>query len=92
MTHKVEYDSLLSTELHVFAEDIRQMPVVIEDPMITELHQLNDGLMDAEKAPKIDPQSAQMSDWSWETYRGGIKFIGQLDPMSVPFCMDFWLK
>jgi len=38
MTHKVEYDSLLSTELHVFAEDIRQMPVVIEDPMITELH------------------------------------------------------
>lgn len=92
MTYKVEYESLLSTELHVFVDDIMQMPIVIEDHMITELHQVNDGLLDNEKAPKIEPAQAQMSDWSWETYKGGIKFIGQLDPMSVPCHMEFWLK
>jgi len=92
MTYKVDFDSILSTQLHVFVEDIRQMPIVVENAMITELHQLNDGLLDAEKAPKIDPLSAQMSDWSWETYKGGIKIIGQMDPMSLPCSMDFWLK
>ena len=53
MTFEVQYDSILSRELHVLVHDATDMPVIINDPMITEMHQVeqaslpNMGLMGA---------------------------------------------
>ena len=38
MTFEVQYDSILSRELHVLVHDATEMPVIINDPMITEMH------------------------------------------------------
>lgn len=92
MTYKVEYESLVSNELHVSVSDITQLPIVIEDKMITELHNVNDGLFEPEKAPKVTPAEAQVSDWFWETNNGKIGIIGEINPINGPCNLEFWLK
>lgn len=97
MTFKVEYDSILSKELHVIINDIISFPLIIYDPMITKMHKVkNNSIQDILKDDKyqllINPPEAQQSDWTWETFNGGIKFIGQINEAFIPFNMEFWLS
>ncbi len=92
MIYKVETVNALLGELHVTASDISKMPIIIEDPLITELHVIDDGLFDPEKAFKTDPREVQTGDWNWETYRGGIIFLGKVNPEYFPFSIEFYLK
>ena len=40
MTFEIQYDSILSRELHVLVHDATDMPVIINDQMINEMHQV----------------------------------------------------
>lgn len=98
MTFEVLYDSILSKELHVLVHDVTDLPLVIRDPMITEMHVImnNAGVMnlilhDSEKNFKVTPSEAQASDWIWETSKGEIRFTGMIDKNFAPCEMDFWL-
>ena len=98
MTYEVLYDSILSTELHVLVHDVTDFPLIIRDPMITELHELvdndtNSTLIDntSERNLKIKPSQAQASDWLWVTSKGELRFMGTVNKTFTPFEMDLWL-
>ena len=42
MTVEVLYDSILSKELHILVHDAMELPIIINHPMITELHQVEE--------------------------------------------------
>ena len=42
MTIEVLYDSILSKELHILVHDAMELPIIINHPMITELHQVEE--------------------------------------------------
>ena len=92
MTYKVECENELLSEVHVIVEDVERLPIVIYDKLITELHNVNDGLFEADKAFKVTPSEAQASDWIWTTENGKMEIQGAVDPMNVPCSIDFWLK
>ena len=96
MTFEVLYDSILSKELHVLVHDVTDLPLVIRDPMITELHTVMNNadimnLISSGKNFKVTPNEAQASDWLWETSKGEIRFTGMIDKNFAPCEMDFWL-
>ena len=45
MTFEIQYDNILSRELHILVHDVTSMPITIKDPMITELHQVEYQMM-----------------------------------------------
>lgn len=73
------------------------MPIVIADRMITELHQVvgtdaKELFVTEEQQFKVTPPEAQGSDWTWETFNGGMRILGKINPEFRPFEMEFWLK
>jgi len=56
MTYKVECENPLLRETHVTVEDIESIPIIIYDPLITELHTVVDGLIDVDKTFTVTPQ------------------------------------
>lgn len=91
MTFEVEYESILSRELHIKIHDVTRMPIVIEHPMITKLHTIENNWLEVKYSFKIVPQEAQGSDWNWETENGRLVFHGTLNEMFVPCEIDLWL-
>ena len=92
MTYKVECENPLLRETHVTVEDIESIPIIIYDPLITELHTVVDGLVDVDKTFTVTPQQAQLNDWTWETFRGGIRIAGKINKDYTPCSLDFWLR
>lgn len=98
MTFEIEYESILSRELHIKIHDVTEMPIVIRDPMITELHTVvnNNSIQtligsDPRKNFGVEPYEAQASDWIWETSKGELRFTGVINKQFTPCEIDLWL-
>lgn len=92
MTYRVECENPLLSEVHVIVEDVKSMPIIIYDQLITELHSVVNGMIESDKSFTIIPREMQIGEWTWETFRGGIKIMGKVDTNYIPATLDFWLR